>query len=1017
MLVIHSYSQEYPWTKSQHEGFLGDLKQASHYQPVITVEYLDTKRVTYTEQYAENTFNYIKNKYSHYSPDAIYVTDDNALQFALNYLYGFFAEAPIFFSGVNDYSVLQKIDLNRVTGAFEKKDISRNIEFLLEIEPFLSEILVVGDASSTYQAIETELKEQLKRHPAIVASYIASTQLDEIEQQLKDQTQKYLFLTTVGGLRDEKGRAIVLEEIIRRLSDSGDFIIISMEDAYLYKGVLGGYVTSGYAQGKTVASQMVSYQNGRKLDLIPVVLTSPNEYIFNFSELDRHQIELPIDVLRQSTILNRPISFFEKNRVLVISAIFVMGMLFVLMLMVFGILLTRKNMLIKATEVQKDHLQKLVQEHTHDLLEEQNKLNQAQSIAHIGSYTWMIAEDVTTWSDELYRIVGHDRDDFKPTYENYMSCIHVEDRDTFRSLTQRVFNANAAYESRYRIQRPSGEVRYVYEQGDVKLDDQGKLISLVGVIQDITDQHRHEVKMRTQAEFTDTVLEVAGNVIVVLDMDGCFYRFNRAAEELTGYSREEVLGKPVWNYVIPEEQKASVMQVFENLKKGNVDIAGHYENDWVTRSGGRRTLDWRNSVLRNQAGDITHIVALGYDISERRATEESKERLQRELNQARKMEALGQLTGGVAHDFNNMLGIITGYTDLALDTIDGEELPDIKEYFQNISQASRRASDLVRQMMVFSRKEVGVSQPVDLHQVVSESIRMMRSVLPSSIQVEFESDNALPRTLIDEVQLQQIIMNLCLNARDAMSGEGVLKVKLGWLRGANAECRACHKQVQGDWLELSVQDSGTGISSDVMDRIFEPFFTTKGVGEGSGMGLSVIHTILDNHYGHILIDTQIGIGTSFRLLFKAYDGQLDDESGQGEKEQSIDEFNGQGEKIMLVDDEPSLIDAIKAMLQSHGYECTTFTHSPTAIEEFSQDPDAYHLILTDQTMPELTGVDLIHMMRKIRRELPAIIMTGYSDSINRETAEQQGIAYLSKPFNSRELLKIVKVTLSQHALQ
>ncbi len=1012
VLVIHSYSQEYPWTRSQHTGFLENFDPGKGITPLILTEYLDTKRVEYSEAYAENTFEYIKQKYFGFSPDAIYVTDDNALQFALQYLKQHFRYIPIFFSGVNNYSVLQNIDLDRVTGAFEKKDISRNIEFLLQIEPLLNNILVVGDASNTYNAIEVEIKEQLKRHPAIEANYIASSNMSDIESKLKVTELKYLFLTTVGGLRDEHNNSIALNEIIRRIVSSGDFVIISMEDAYLYEGVVGGYVTSGYAQGKTVADQMTRYRRGRSLESIPVVLTSPNEYIFNYQELSRHNIELPLEIIRQASIINRPESFYERHRVLVISGIFVMAMIIILMLMVFTILLTRKNLMLKATTNQKEQLQQLVEEHTRDLIEEQQKLQHAQAIAHVGSYTWLVDGDVVAWSDELYRIVGQSKETFIPSYDSYLSCIHEEDHEAFKALTQRVISNKAAYEGRYRIQRPSGEVRYVYEQGDVKLSEEGELLSLVGVIHDITDQHLHEEKLRTQGEFTDTVLEVAGNVIVVLDLEGCFYRFNRAAEELTGYSREEVLGKPVWDYVIPAEQKSGVMQVFQNLKKGKVEVAGHYENDWLTRNGSRRTLDWRNSVLRNNAGNITHIVALGYDISERKATEESKERLQRELNQARKMEALGQLTGGIAHDFNNMLGIITGYTDLALDTVDEQEQPEILEYFQNISQASKRASDLVRQMMLFSRKEISVGQPISLQHVLNESISMMRSVLPSSIRIELESNSDLPDTFIDAVQLQQIIMNLCLNAKDAMEGEGVLTIKLDWHKQLNAECRACHRHIQGDWLELSVSDTGTGITDDVMERIFEPFYTTKGVGEGTGMGLSVIHTIIDNYNGHILIDTQIGVGSSFRLLFAPFEGEVD-QNGEGqESEQSLSEMDGKGEMIMLVDDEPSLIEAIKAMLQSHGYNCMTFTHSPSAIQAYSDNPSAFDMILTDQTMPELTGVDLITMMRKVNRDMPAIIMTGYSDSINPEQAEKLGIAYLSKPFDSRQLLKIVQKTLA-----
>lgn len=521
-------------------------------------------------------------------------------------------------------------------------------------------------------------------------------------------------------------------------------------------------------------------------------------------------------------------------------------------------------------------------------------------------------------------------------------------------------------------------------------------------------------KLISQRDFTDTVLEVAGNIIVVLDMNGCFVRFNRAAEELTGFNSDEVLGSPVWDFVIPEDQKEAVQQVFDNLRKGNTKIAGQYENDWLSRDGGRRTLDWHNSVLHNRAGEITHIVTLGYDVTERNAAEEHRQRLQRELNQARKMEALGQLTGGIAHDFNNILGIITGYSDLALEELEDSGKPEIKEYVKNILLSSKRASDLVKQMMVFSRGGQGRSEPHELQRVINENIKMLRSVLPSSIQMNFSFDEDLPQVMVDTVQIQQIMMNLCLNAKDAMEGEGKLDIKLTLHSDINAECRACHQQVTGDWLELSVSDTGEGMTDDVLERIFEPFYTTKAVGEGTGMGLSMVHTIVDNHSGHILITTQIDQGTTFKLLFPPLSDQGVKVLEEVDLEVSHDKYLGHKEKILIVDDELALASYIEGMLTKKGYQCETRTQSPEALALFKSDPDGYDLLLTDQTMPELTGVELIKEVRKLRPDIPVILATGYSDVISREQAEEQGIVFVNKPFTSSHLLKCISDSLKNN---
>ncbi len=978
----------------------------------IHTEYLDTKRREYSSDYIKFFSNYIQQKYTGIRPSLIYVTDDNALSFAREVLSQQFENVPVVFSGINNYALLDTLDRQRYTGVYEKKDIAVNLQLLSQLDPQLQNVLIVGDGSNTYRAIERQIRQQLLSYSGISAEYVVEKRIDDLIERIQSHQPRYIFLTTLGRIEDAQGNTLPLKVTISQLVSASDAVILSMEDAYMLPGVLGGYVTSAANQGKAAAEFALAILQGQPVKDLSALSKSPNQYMFDHEMLQHHQITLPDEILNQSHMLNRPESFFNRYRMFFVGSIVSMAILFVLMLIVFVVLMVRKNLQIQSVSARQRELEKLVGERTRALKLETEKLNQAQAITHIGSYAWDLDDDITIWSDELFNIVGQDIKTFKPSYENYVNCIHPDDRECFRQLTVQVKHEKKEYHGEYRILRPNGEIRYIFEQGNVRVDKEGRLTGLVGVIQDISERRQTENTLRSQRDFTDTVVEVAGNVIVVLDLNGCFFRFNHAAEELTGYDRAEVLGKPVWDYVIPEDQREGVKSVFENLRKGNVDIAGHYENDWLLRDGTRRTLSWRNSVLRNNKGEITHIVALGYDISDRRAAEEQKDRLQRELNQARKMEALGQLTGGIAHDFNNMLGIITGYTDLALDLIVESGNPDLQKYLDNISQATQRASTLVKQMMVFSRGGRNVSEVVDLGSILEESMSMLRSVIPSSIHIQIDIEPGLPRVNMDVVQMQQILVNLCLNAKDAMGGEGSLDIHLGWLRNTNRECQACHQQVMGDWLELSVGDNGTGMSADILERIFEPFFTTKEVGQGTGMGLSMVHTIVDNHSGHIYIDTQEGRGTVFRLLFpplqecdvsERYD---DDIRHAGEQR-----YQGQGEIILLVDDEAALVNFVDEMLRQSGYLCKPFTSSREALEYYKTHVDDVDVLITDQTMPELTGIDLINAIREVREDLPVILATGYSDRVSRRDAEAQGIVYVSKPFTSRDLLSNIAACL------
>jgi PAS domain S-box-containing protein len=442
-----------------------------------------------------------------------------------------------------------------------------------------------------------------------------------------------------------------------------------------------------------------------------------------------------------------------------------------------------------------------------------------------------------------------------------------------------------------------GHLVVLETSGTPILSEEGELLGYRGVDRDITARKQNEHELRVERDFNSTVLEAAGNVIVVLDMAGNFLRFNRAAEELTGYSRDEVIGRPVWELVIPHEQRMGVRGVFDTLREGDVDLGGEYENEWLTRDGRRRLLHWHNSMLYDDEGKISNIVALGYDITEHRKLEhslraqeqelaqiidhipnmiflkeanelryvrfnsageqltgvsrediigrndhdffpaeqadffkekdrkvlgsaqmedipeepldtphgtrilhtrkvairdengkpkyllgisdditnrkeEEKEhaRLQRELQQAQKMESLGQLTGGIAHDFNNLLGIINGYAGLALDNCVERGEEKLVGYMEHLKGAGERATNLVSQMLAFSRSEQADDAPIDFAPLLKEDIKMLRSTLPSTIQMKSEIEPNLPPVVMNPTQLHQILMNLSINARDAMKG-------------------------------------------------------------------------------------------------------------------------------------------------------------------------------------------------------------------------------------------------------
>lgn len=391
------------------------------------------------------------------------------------------------------------------------------------------------------------------------------------------------------------------------------------------------------------------------------------------------------------------------------------------------------------------------------------------------------------------------------------------------------------------------------------------------------------------------------------------------------------------------------------------------------------------------------------DITERIKTENEKDRLQRELQQVHKMEALGQLTGGVAHDFNNILAIILGYTDM-LKARFSNELPDkALDYLDIINKASERARELVAQMLIFSRSGNEDAQSLNLVPLVIENIKMLKSILPSSISIELNYDKDLPKISMAPSKLHQLLLNLCVNAKDAMDGIGELGISLSRYSTNEIECCACHKRIKGEWVQLAVTDTGCGMNSETLDHLFEPFFTTKDIGKGTGMGLSVLHGIIDSHGGHVLVETELGKGTTFRLIFPQ---SIEQEVKISDALQVPGNLPyGRSKHVLVVDDEPELSSFVHDLLELHGYKVTSITDSQEALNHFNKELDKFDLLITDQTMPGITGIELIEKIRKLKSKFPVILCSGYSENIDKVKAEALGVCYLAKPVDADMLIQ------------
>ncbi len=387
-----------------------------------------------------------------------------------------------------------------------------------------------------------------------------------------------------------------------------------------------------------------------------------------------------------------------------------------------------------------------------------------------------------------------------------------------------------------------------------------------------------------------------------------------------------------------------------------------------------------------------------------------RESLRQQLTQAQKMEAIGQLAGGIAHDFNNILASILGYTGLALARHAPDKESKLFEYLSQVRIAGERARDLVASMLAVTRLSRGDARALSASTIVSEVTQLLRPIVPASIGLASHVAPDLPRIWIDPIRLHQVLMNLCLNARDAVDVHGQIEVTIDLSDGAARLCTACGAPLTGSWVTVAVRDNGCGMPPEVVAKIFDPFYTTKSVGHGTGLGLSMVHGFVHEASGHIQVTSAPGQGTTMQLFFPPLADHVAEQTHEN-RTQTLP--RGQGESILVVDDDVVLSQLVGETLTTYGYAPTVYSDSIAALQHFSADPMRFRALITDYTMPGLTGGELTSEVLALCPGLPIIICTGYTDKLSTQSAAQLGATrFLAKPLPMEQLLHALAEVLN-----
>ena len=530
-----------------------------------------------------------------------------------------------------------------------------------------------------------------------------------------------------------------------------------------------------------------------------------------------------------------------------------------------------------------------------------------------------------------------------------------------------------------------------YDDSDVR-----QLTLLMSGMWRIVQRKRIEETLRESEGKYRTVLETNPDPVVVYDMEGKVIYFNPAFTRVFGWTLEECLRKKM-DIFVPDDEQYETQKMVKKVLAGE-SFSG-FETCRYTKAGNIIYVNMNAAIYKDQNNN-----PIGSVINLRNITEQKK--LEAQLQQVQKMQSIGTLAGGIAHDFNNILGIIFGNTELAIDDV--PEWNPARLHLEEIRIASLRAKDVVRQLLSFARKTKLEKKPTNIIPIVKESLKLLRSSIPTSIEICQNISKNVDTILADPTQINQILINLCTNADHAMPDGGIIEVNLKNVELEENNEAQYPELRPGRYVNLIVRDTGHGISRNEIHRIFDPYFTTKEVGKGTGMGLAVVHGIVKGHNGLITVKSELGKGTTFSIFFPSVEKDAVVEIESNEK------LPTGNERILFIDDEESLVKIGRKRLERLGYKVETTTSPIEALDLFRSKPEQYDLIITDMAMPQMTGDKLITEFLAIRPNMPIILCTGFSEKIDEKRAKKMGIRqYIEKPLDKQDLAVSIRQVLDE----
>jgi PAS domain S-box-containing protein len=630
----------------------------------------------------------------------------------------------------------------------------------------------------------------------------------------------------------------------------------------------------------------------------------------------------------------------------------------------------------------------------------EERLRFALEAANEGLWDWNLVSGEMYLSPRFYTMLGFEPGDFEASFESWCDQLHPDDRPEVleRLESVRCQGGDCTYEAEFRRRTKEGAWRWilcrcrVFERGA-----EGQAFRIVGIHIDITETRRVEAALRESEERYRMLIEGQGEGIGIVDEQERFTFVNPAAGRIFGLSAEEMIGRSLKDFVESDQWELILAQT-GSRRAGQQNT---YEMEFSRADGEKRILLVTATPRVDGQGRYLGAFGIFRDITERRKLEE-------ELRQAHKMESIGRLAGGIAHDFNNLLSPIIINADLALleEDVHGQRFED----FKKIRAAALRAKELTQQLLAFGRKQVLRIRVLNINQTINESQEMLRRLIREDVEINVDLDLALDNVKADPTQIQQILMNLALNARDSMPEGGTIRIETRNVQLAEADARTYPDLQPGRFVMLGVSDSGRGMDRETLSHIFEPFFSTKELAKGTGLGLSTVHGIVKQHGGHIRVESEPGVGTSFKIYLPRVDEVVVPEASPLAEIQS----RRYDATVLVAEDDDAVRRQVCRILTQFGFQVIEAKDGDEALLEAERHDGQIDLLLTDVIMPVMNGRDLYDRLSASRPNTQVVYMSGYADEvIAGEGLLSESVVYLQKPFSVQELMDKIRAALER----